>query len=211
MKKIFFAVFIVFSLSVQSEAQIIKGYGVKLGMGISNSTWHYSSYNYDLTWDKNAGFSARLFADFFNYSIFSLEAEIGYSQKGIKDKIPITNITHPDGTGEFIDINNRLSYISAALMGKAQYKIGIFSPYAIIGPQLNYLADKKVDQRFEIVYNNFNKQILGFSAGIGSGISIQGLNLILEYRYEKDFSNNYKSSGIEIKNYSHSFLVGFQF
>lgn len=197
--------------SVTGSAQIINGYGVKLGLGIANQTWKHNVYDGNMDWNNNTGISARVFADFLNYSLFSFEGEIGFSQKGIKYDLPITTAENPDGTGMHYYINNRLSYFSAALMGKIKYEIGLFTPYLLLGPQFNYLAGKDVDSGFDGVYDKFDRSILGYTAGVGSVIKIQSIKFLVEYRFEQDFNSNYGLSSIDIKNYSHSFLIGLQF
>lgn len=189
--------------------QSIDGYGIKVGWGLTNHSWEYDpSINVKLDWENNSGITARAFADISFLSFLNVEAEIGYAQKGAKYKIAVTTMTQPDGTGEFININNRLNYLSLSLMGKVKYKLELFTPYIVLGPEYNYLLSKQIEQGFEIVYDKFKKDIFGFTVGIGSEIKLLPVNIIVEYRYSKDLTNNYDSATIDIKNYSHTILIG---
>ena len=208
MKKFFLILFLI-SLNILNYGQSIDGYGVKIGWGFTNHSWEYNPSTYGkLDWESNSGITARAFADISFLSFLNMEGEIGYAQKGAKYKIAITTISQPDGTGEYRNINNRLDYFSISLMGKVKYNLELFTPYIILGPEYNYLLSKQIAQGFEVVYDKFKKNIFGFSAGIGSEIKLLPVNIIVEYRYSKDLTNNYNSSTIDIKNYSHTFLMG---
>jgi len=191
-----------------SKGQIISNYGVKLGVGISNHSWIYSQ-NYNLEFDNKIGISPRIFADFFNYRFFQVEGEIGYLRKGFTQKIPITTMTQPDGTGEFITTNVALDYLLISALAKFKYELEIFSPYIIIGPQIDFLINKNVDKGWELIYDRFSNANIDLSIGIGTDIkNIFPISLLIEYRYERDFMDNYDHPNVNIKNYSHVILIG---
>lgn len=208
MKKFFLILFLIL-LNTLIFGQSIDGYGVKIGWGFTNHSWEYNPSIYGkLDWENNSGVTVRAFADISFSSFLNMEGEIGYAQKGAKYKIAITTITQPDGTGEYRIINNRLNYLSISLMGKVKYNLELFTPYIVLGPEYNYLLNKQIEKGFEVVYDKFKKNIFGFSLGIGSEIKLLSANIIVEYRYSKDLTNNYDSSTIDIKNYSHTLLIG---
>ena len=62
---------------VNAEGQLVSGYGLKLGVGISNYSWVYFD-NYNLDFKNKIGISPRIFADFFDIPFFQLEGEIGF-------------------------------------------------------------------------------------------------------------------------------------
>lgn len=208
MKK-FYLVFCFILIGTAANAQFINSYGIKLGMGITNHTWQSKSFDFDFGWDNNTGISARAFADFLNFSYFNIEGEIGYSQKGARQELFTVGIGRPET--KVRDIETRLHYMSAALMVKGKFNSGIFTPYLIAGPQLNYLVGKDGDKLLYKVYDKFKNTVWGYTAGAGSEINFMNLNFLLEYRFEKDIDNNNSTiGGWIIKNYSHSVLVGIQ-
>ena len=208
MKKITF-IFLLFVFSVPSFSQSIDTYGIKLGLGLSNHKWEYNtSPSFNVNWDNNYGITARAFVDISFLSFLNVEGEIGYVPKGVKDKIPITTTSQPDGTGKYIDVNNRLNYLSISLLAKYKYNLELFTPYIIFGPEYNYLLSKQIYQGFEIIYDKFRKNLWGFTVGVGSEIKLLPINLLIEYRYSRDLTNSYELSTIDIKNYSHTFLIG---
>ena len=208
MKKIFLILFVCCLTAAASYGQCLNGSGIKIGFGLTNQSWKYNDPNFELEWENNSGILAKVFRDFNLLSFLSLEGEVGYAQKGIKDKIAITSPSHPEGTGEFMNINNRLNYLSASLMGKLKYNLNLFTPYLIAGPEYNYLLSKKIEPGYEVIYDGFKSSAVGFTIGLGSEVKLLPINFLIEYRYSRDLTNNYESSNIEIKNYSHSFLIG---
>lgn len=207
MKLLFVIIFLaIFNFNV--KAQIISDYGLKFGVGISNLSWVYEP-DFNLELDNKLGFSPRIFADFFNFSFIQLEGEIGYLRKGFEEKIPITTITQPDGTGKFITTNIALDYLSISALVKLKYELVMFSPYIIVGPQLNFLLNKNIEKGWEVVFDKFKENNIGISIGAGSEIkNILPVSILLEYRYERDFIDNFDSPNINIKNYSHVILLG---
>lgn len=208
MKK-FCVVLCFFLISSALKAQLVNGYGIKLGMGITNHTWHYNSADFDFHWDNHSGISARVFADFLNFSNFNIEGEIGYLQKGARLDVFTTTVENPDPVKR--KLTNCLDYLSASLMGKTKYNLGMFTPYILLGPQFNYLAGKDVEFLLVGPYNHFKKSIFGYTAGTGTELKIMSLNFLVEYRFEKDLTSNYDLPVLDIKNYSHSVLIGVKF
>lgn len=209
MKTLFMIIFLI-AFAFNIDAQIITNYGLKLGMGISNQSWDYQA-DINSDFDNKVGISPRIFLSFLNIPFFQLQAELGYLQKGFEDKIPITTIVQPDGTGEFITVNNRLNYLSFSALAKLKYENEILTPYIIIGPQLNVLLSKNIEKGWEVVFDSFKENNIGLSIGVGTEIkNVLPISILLEYRYESDFIDNYDSSNINIKNYSHILLLGVQ-
>lgn len=76
-------------------------------------------------------------------------------------------------------------------------------------PQLNILLNKKIEKGWEVVFNTFKENNIGLSFGAGTEINnLFSIVILLEYRYETDFMDNYDSPNINIKNYSHVILLG---
>jgi opacity protein-like surface antigen len=195
-------------LSFSAESQILTNYGVKFGAAISNQTWDYGA-GFNLNNDKKVGISPRLFADFFNWPIVQVEAEFGFTRRGFTDEIPITTAESPDGTGQYMNINNSLDYLSISVLGKIRFEAGKLSPYVIAGPQINYLINKNVSNGWDIAFDQFRKTNLGLSVGAGTELNdLLPFTLLLEYRYERDFMDNHSSPYIKVINYSHVILAG---
>ena len=195
-------------LSFNAKSQILTDYGIKFGTAISNQMWDYDA-GFSLNNDNKIGISTRIFADFFSLPFIQLEGELGYTRKGFTDNIPITSADSPDGTGEYIDINNSLDYLSISVLGKIRFKAGELSPYIIAGPQFNFLINKNVGNGWDIAFDQFRKTNLGITVGAGTELSgLLPFTILLEYRYERDFMDNHGSPYIKVLNYSHVILAG---
>lgn len=199
--------FIVFYLD--ANCQIISDYGIKLGIGLSNQSWDYQGDVLQFDFDSKLGISPRLFADFLNISFFQIEGEIGYLRKGYEEKIPITTMAQPDGTGDFITTNIALDYLSVSALVKLKYELEIISPFIILGPQLNFLLNKNIEKGWEVIFDRFRNANVDLSIGVGTELkNILAIPIIFEYRFERDFIDNYDLPDINIKNYSHVILLG---
>lgn len=208
MKSLLIIIFLT-TFTFNVNAQIISSYGLKLGVGISNQSWYYQSDLLNMDWKDKIGITARIFADFLSISFFQVEGEIGYLRKGFKDKVPITTASQPDGTGEYISENNSLDYLTISALAKFKYDLEIFSPYIVVGPQLNLLLNRNVEQGWKDVFDKFKDTNIGLSVGVGSELkTILPITILVEYRYERDFLDNYDVPNIDIKNYSHVILLG---
>jgi opacity protein-like surface antigen len=207
MRYLFFVTFFLFN-SINSTAQIKFDYGFKLGAGISNQSWDYQA-DVDLDFDNKIGISPRAFVNFLELPFFQMQAELGYLQKGFEDKVPVTTAAQPQGTGNFITVNNRLNYFLFSILAKFQYETAILSPYIIAGPQLNILLSKDIEKGWENVFDKFVETNIDLSIGVGAELkNLLPITILLEYRYERDFIDNFDSPTITIKNYSHVFLLG---
>ena len=195
-------------LSFNAKSQILTDYGIKFGTAISNQTWDYDA-GFSLNNDNKIGISTRLFADFFSWRYIQLEGELGYTRKGFTDNIPITSADSPDGTGEYININNSLDYLSISVLGKIRFSAGGLSPYIIAGPQFNFLINKNIGNGWDIAFDQFRKTNLGIIVGAGTELNdLLPFTILLEYRYERDFMDNHGSPYIKVLNYSHVILAG---
>lgn len=195
-------------LSINAHAQLLSGYGAKLGLGISNQSWNYNT-NTIVDYNNKIGANPRIFADFLDLSFFNIETEISYLRKGITEKIPLTSMDQPDGTGEYINIDNSLDYLSISILAKPKYEFGIISTYILFGPQINILLGKNITKGWEVIYSKFKKS--NYDLSLGAGIEMRKLlpiTFLLEYRYERDFIDNCEFLNIDIKNYSHVILLG---
>ena len=70
------------------KAQILDGFGFRIGGGLSNQYWNYLDFPDLSDWkDNKYGLSAMINAEKNIYQILSIRAEIGYIQKGFKNDI----------------------------------------------------------------------------------------------------------------------------
>ncbi len=212
MNKICF-VFALMFVFTSSQAQIIRGYGLKVGTTISNQEWEYSqesglSYA-SFNTDNRIGINIGVFAEILDMPFVSIVTEVNYIQKGMKKEIPITTTAQPDGTGEFITWDTRLDYINISALGKVRLNYGIFTPYLLFGPKIDFEINKKnsLDPN-NIFEENYNKNRFGLNVGLGTEINLISFNVLTEFLYDMDLNELYKNENLKINSNSFSLRVG---
>ena len=209
MKRFFLALILVTFIST-SQAQFVRGYGIKLGTTVSNQDWEYvPSLNVTLNPDNRLGLNIGFFAELLNNPILSIVTEVNYVQKGMKTDIEKTTVSNPDGTGEFITWDTRVDYINLSALGKIRVKLGIVSPYVIAGPKIDFEINKVFSlNEANSVEENFNKNRIGFKVGIGAEINLMSLNLIFEFLYDADFNELFENENLKVNSNSIDLRVG---
>lgn len=212
MKKFFLAL-IIFSFISTSQAQIVRGYGFKLGTTIANQDWKYiSSLNITLNPDNRMGLNVGVFVELLNNPFLSIVTEVNYIQKGMKKDVEKTTVSNPDGTSEFITWDTRVDYINLSAFGKFRLNLGIVSPYVIAGPKIDFEINKVFSlNEANVVEKNFNKNRIGFRVGIGTEINLISLNLLAEILYDADFNELYENENLKVNSNSIDLRVGLMF
>ena len=214
--KIIFLIFAVLFISSTTQAQIFRGYGLKVGTTISNQEWEYSKESglshASFNSDNRLGINIGLFADILDIPFVSIVTEVNYIQKGMKKEIPITTSSQPDGTGEFITWDTRLDYINLSALVKVRLNYGIFTPYLLFGPKIDFEINKKnsLDPN-NILEENYNKNRFGLKVGLGTEINLISFNLLAEFLYDIDLNELYKNDILKINSNSFGLRVGLMF
>ncbi len=212
MKKLFFVIILLFFVS-STQAQLIRGYGIKLGITSANQNWDYvPATNFSFEPDNRVGVNFGVFAELLDIPFFSIATELNYVQKGMKEEIPVTTTSQPDGTGEFVTWDTRLDYINFSALGKFRLNLGVASPYLIAGPKIDFEINKSFSQgQPNVVENNFKKNRLGFKIGIGTEIDLLPIKLLAEFLYDADFNELYENEFLKVNSNSMDFRIGIMF
>ncbi len=210
---------IMFLLSIQyGHAQFIDKYGLNIGATYSNQLW---SIKYgpegDFNQDYKLGYSVFLSIEKQLSHVFSIRSEVGYIQKGFKNKyevyLPGGSLPIPAG----VDKKNVLFHDVGLNIG---LKITPFTlqwnPYAVFGLRTDYMLSyndiKYVDPGSGREYSMYKSDIDEYNkANLGGLISI-GLeykNLIyLELEYNPSLTNSYKSPEVKKKDNCWGIRIG---
>ena len=215
MKKVCFVFALLFVLST-SQAQIIRGYGLKVGSTISNQDWKYSNSSglsgLSFDTDNRVGINFGIFTEFLNVPFISIVTEANYIQKGMKEEVPVTTVSQPDGTGEFVTWNTRVDYINISAFGKLRINAGLFTPYVLFGPKIDFEINKTNSLGpVNVVEENFNKNRLGLKVGIGTEINLMLFNLLTEFLYDADFNELYENENLKVNSNSFDLRIGIIF
>jgi hypothetical protein len=79
-----------------AHTQLVRGYGLELGVVAANQLWQYSG-ECELPNENRWGFTTVGSLEVLAIPILSALFEAQYTQKGMKEAIPITTESHPDG------------------------------------------------------------------------------------------------------------------
>ena len=209
-------IYFIFSIIIfvpNSQAQIIRGYGLKVGTTISNQDWEYFNspgLRYpSIHSDNRTGLNIGIFSEFLNLPHISILTELNYIQKGMKKDIPVRTVTQPEGTGELINWDIRVDYINLSAFGKLKFNVGSFAPYVLLGPKIDFEISKIISLGWENnVENDFNKNRFGFKAGIGTELNLFAFSLLAEFVFDADFNELYENQNLKIKSNSFDLRIG---
>jgi hypothetical protein len=193
---------LLFILTGNSSAQLIRSYGVKVAFtsfsqavvyGADKSGWWTGSKI-----SSESGFDVAAYAEWLNFPFVSFLTQIEYDQRGAR----LDYITPQ--VGAYSSTEGHLSYLSVPVMAKFTLPVGTLSPYIMAGPRMDFLLsyrDFQIEPGPTPIYSNFKKTILGWSMGIGldSG-PLLPIKLLAEVRYDVDFITSYNDGNVYFHN-----------
>jgi opacity protein-like surface antigen len=207
---LFFIVVVIFQSSV--SAQLIRGYGLKLGSTISNQSWEYDqSVGASFDPDNRTGLNIGVFAEFLDIPLLSVVAEVNYVQKGMKDEVAITTAESPYPES-FITWDTRIDYLNLTALAKLRLNYGVLSPYLVLGPKIDFELnqDRSIDGG-SIVEDEFNTSRFGLKVGIGTEVNLLPITFLVEILYDVDFDELYKNENLKVSSNSFDIRVGIMF
>lgn len=190
--------FVLLSQSNNSYPQLIKSYGVKIGITASNLEI------------KNIKpiriFGREDFPDFSNLKgqlvspaitawvkiiddeLLSLELEASYLQKGSSNSIEeeVSTVDQPDGIGKKIKYTSAFTfkYLQININPHIGYRFGEFKAYGILGPTVSYLLGY---ENFVLMDEDKNDILFGYNLGVGIAFH----KVFIEAKYNGDFKPFY--------------------
>ena len=171
---------------IDCVAQPLKPYGFKVGISFANQQFQSTAYVKTAT--RQRGFDAAVFTEWSSSSFFSLVTQLEFAQHGsIIHANPLVEFGHGPPSSD-TDVHNRLQYLSALILGKFSLGKQSATPYALVGPRLDYLLGYSSDYHLlDDTYRQFKKVTPGASAGVGcSSGSLLPISIIVEARYNFD-------------------------
>ncbi|WP_346289051.1 hypothetical protein [Zoogloea sp.] len=182
-------------------------FGFKSGLTLSKQQIKHSFA--DVEYTEHMHFSA--FYEGFRSKYLSAIGEIAYQRKGFAYDVETTTEEHPEGTGDFLDVGNRYSYLSVTLLGKIRYSIGDFVPYFCAGPRVDFKIGERSTPLL-LYYNKWaKKRLYGYS--LGTGLELPKLFskiVLIEFMVSPDISDVYVEP-FDVKNRSFQASVGIMF
>lgn len=197
---------VVFCSSI--HAQFIKDYGFKFGMGLGNVQTNINVYpNEELDLSSAVKWSIRFWASHLEVNKWSFISEIGYLQKGAKDKMVGTYVGSDTEIIHYAELSHY--YLTYSFICQYNTDLRYIPLYILVTPQLNLLTGSSRGEA-EGLEEFISKVNFGYSLGMGVPFEILSVNMFLEYRFEHDLYSISKSDQHSFWNSSHSILLGFE-
>ncbi|MBN2367235.1 MAG: PorT family protein [Calditrichaeota bacterium] len=212
--KLFLPVFLFLLFFIHhGNSQILKGYGLKIGLTIANQDFDYTNHLLRLDSKYRAGINAGFFMNLLEMNFIELAPEINYTQKGMKHEVPFTTPQDPGGeAGESRTNYVRLDYLNFRISGKFKYPLPAVTPFFLLGPRVEYKINDKMDAGYRIIYDKYDDILYGLSAGFGIAISsLVSTPLIAEFIYNYDFNTPYQTDNLAVRNIDFEMRLGIQF
>ncbi len=212
MKRIILITFVFVSFLANGlSAQFFNDYGIKVGMTNANQDWTYATH-LGLNMDANSrwGTNFGVFAETISLLNLSIVPEVNYIQKGMKSEVLVTGESGPGIIGNKT-FDNRVDYLNICLLGKFGFNLLLANSYILAGPKMDLQINDSVDEAFKTVFDDFKKNILGFTVGLGAEVNVLLLNVLAEIRYNYDITEVYHTDLLDIKNRSFDIRAGIKF
>jgi hypothetical protein len=198
---------IIFTCTTTTHAQLLRGYGLKLGTVAAYQSWKYSSFP-DLPTETRWGFTGVGFLEFFDLPLLSVVAELQYTQKGMTLTLPVYSESDPEVPAYYRTNRPRVDYLSIPILAKVRFTTPLFEPYLIAGPRWDLLLSKKPDG-FDVVIDRFETSEFSATLGIGFELSqILPIGVMAEFRYNPSFRDAFNNNFLTVRNRSLDFLLG---
>jgi opacity protein-like surface antigen len=194
-----------------AQAQLIKGYGFKAGIAITNQDFN-SIMGVDFDFKNRFGFDFGGYIEWFDLRFFSMLTEAHYVQKGMIHELTITSFPQPY-LEETVKLNNRVDYLSFPILAKMTYQTDKISPYFFVGPRFDFLLDYRSEWHlWDQIYRKFKDVDIGLDVGIGTEVKFTSkLTILAEFRFSPDVTYAYKTKALKVKNNSFEILTGARF
>jgi len=189
----------------ESHAQLIRGYGFKVGAVSATETWDSGEY-IDVETQYRWGFTASAFLEVLKVPIFSLVAEAQYAQRGA---IVSFHTTAQDGLPRNYVFSPRVDYLSVPLMARLRFPMSSLEGYVIVGPRIDFLISTHDDNFVDPSLYKFVHFEIGLSAGLGAETdSVLPVHILAEIRYNSSFRDSFNNKRVRIRSHSLDIMLG---
>jgi hypothetical protein len=188
--------------TIAQQDQLINSIGVMGGLTFSKQVWKYDTPEMKEKTKFRMGYNGSVFAEWFNHDYYRMITEVEYNQKGGKDVMD-------SGT-----YKNGLDYVSANFFFKIRQELYSITPYAVIGPRVEFLIAKKPADGYPYAstINDFKTVHVTYSYGLGfEYIMLEPFIFLLEAQYNPDLTASYKDSNLKVKHKAIELRLGFKY
>ena len=183
-------VIIIFLLSATMtvEGQFISSVGLKAGISLANQSHQITPIDYTLETDPVIGPAAGIFLEAFQGKHFSFQTDLAFVAKGSKTTTQSVTVNHLENDRIMVNEGDlqvsKFYYLSFSPMARYRIDLESISPYAILGPRVDFLLKYKTDSDYPL--EEQNKVIPGLTGGVGAEFNLNALGIFIEFQYQSD-------------------------
>lgn len=181
-------IFALLSVTLTVDGQFFNSMGFKAGISLAYQTHIFKPIDYTIKTDPVLGPTAGIFLEMFSGKHISFQSDLTFVTKGSKTTTQSVTVNHLDN--DHIVVNegdlkmSKFYYLCLSPMGRYRIKLERITPYAIIGPRVDFLLHYSTDSDYPL--EEQNRVILGVTAGLGTEFRLDKLGIFLEFQYQSD-------------------------
>lgn len=195
------------------RGQFIKSMGLKAGISLANQNYRITPIDYTIETDPVTGPGVSVFMEAFRSGRLSFQTDITFAVKGSKTTTQSVTVNHLDNDRIVVNKGDlqvsKIHYLSLCPVARYRIDRERMTPYAILGPRLDFLLKYKTGSDYPL--EEQNKIILGLSGGVGVEFSLDNLGVFIEAQYQPDISTVTNREPLHINNNILLFTIGIRY
>jgi hypothetical protein len=179
---------LLFFATLTVDGQFIGSAGLKAGVSMANQSHRITPIDYTIKTDPVTGPGIAIFMEAFRGNHFSFQTDLSFVAKGSKTTTESVTVNHLENDRIIVNEGDpkvsRFYYLCLSPMARYRIDLKRITPYAILGPRVDFLLEYKTDSDYPL--EEQNKVIPGLTGGLGAELNLNGLGIFLEFQYQSD-------------------------
>jgi len=206
-------IIVLLSATLTVEGQFINSVGLKAGISIANQSHQITPIDYTLETDPVIGPAAGIFLEMFRGKHFSFQTDLAFVTKGSKTTTQSITVNHLDNDNIVVNEGDlkvsTFYYLSVSPMARYRIDMESITPYAMLGPRVDFLLKYKTDSDYPL--EEQNKVIPGLTGGLGVEFTLNELGIFIEFQYQSDLMPVTGKDPLLINNNIFLFTLGIRY
>ena len=206
-------IIILLSATLTVEGQVINSVGLKAGISLANQSHQITPIDYTLKTDPVIGPAASIFLEMFRGKHFSFQTDLAFVTKGSKTTTQSITVNHLDNDNIVVNEGDlkvsNFYYLSVSPMARYRIDMESITPYAMLGPRVDFLLKYKTDSDYPL--EEQNKVIPGLTGGLGVEFNLNELGIFIEFQYQSDLMPVTGKDPLLINNNIFLFTLGIRY
>ena len=205
--------FALLSGTLSVDGQFLKSMGLKAGISLANQSHQFTPIDYTLITDPVTGPAIAVFMEAFRGKHLSFQSDFAFVAKGSKTTTQSVTVNHLENDRIIVNEGDlqvsKFYYLSLSPMARYRIDMKRWTPYAVLGPRLDFLLKYKTDSEYP--REEQNKIILGLTGGVGVEYNLNNLGVFVEFQYQPDLSPVTNQDPLLVNNNILLFTLGIRY